>query len=200
VLIRHGEANAAVRRIVGGHQGCTGLSPKGRAQAEALAQRLTRTGELVGTDVLATSVLPRAQETAEAIASALGGVAIDNDCDLCELHPGEADGLGWDEADRLFGPSQPFDPDRPVAPGGESWFDMARRHRGGVGRLVGEHPGQTIVVACHGGVIDSSFFLMLGVGPLGLAPENTSITEWLAADDGWHLRRFNDHAHLLGLI
>ncbi|HEX2064408.1 MAG TPA: histidine phosphatase family protein, partial [Acidimicrobiales bacterium] len=62
-LIRHGEAKAALERVVGGQRGCTGLSERGRAQAEALRDRLARTGELTA-DVLLASTLPRAVETA----------------------------------------------------------------------------------------------------------------------------------------
>ena len=68
-----------------------------------LADRLAETGELAGTDVLYASVLPRAIETARLLAPALAGRDADggdraalepvNECGLCELHPGEADGL-----------------------------------------------------------------------------------------------------------
>jgi len=200
VLVRHGEANAAVEQVVGGHAGCTGLSERGRRQVQALARRLERTEELAGASVLASSVLPRAIETAEAIAGALGGLPIDSQCDLCELHPGEADGLSWEEADRRFGPTRPFDPHRRVAPGGETWTEMAARTSSGLYRLATDNPGATVVVACHGGVVDSSFHAFLDVPARIFFPENASITEWAVDDEGsWQLRRFNDHAHLLEL-
>ncbi len=65
VLIRHGEAICNVAGVVGGHVGCTGLSPTGRRQAEALAARLMETGELADVTALYASVLTRALETAE---------------------------------------------------------------------------------------------------------------------------------------
>ena len=46
VLVRHAESMATVRRIVGGPRSCTGLSELGRRQAEALRDRLARTGEV----------------------------------------------------------------------------------------------------------------------------------------------------------
>ena len=51
--------------------GCTGLTERGGAQAEALRDRLVATGELAGADALYASVLPRAIETAEMLAPAL---------------------------------------------------------------------------------------------------------------------------------
>ena len=45
-LIRHGESVAQVEQVVMGHDQCRGLSPLGRRQAEALRDRLSRTGEI----------------------------------------------------------------------------------------------------------------------------------------------------------
>src|SRR5688572_27263506 len=90
-LIRHGESQAAVDRIVGGHAGCSGLSALGRRQAEALRDRLLRTREFGKVDAIYTSELARAIETAEIIRPGLGEVSIVRDCDLCELHVGDAD-------------------------------------------------------------------------------------------------------------
>jgi broad specificity phosphatase PhoE len=96
VLVRHGESMAMVDSVVGGHEGCRGLSDLGRRQVEALRDRLAATGELRA-DALYASVLPRAIETAEILAPALGGLDVRQDCDLCEQHPGEGDGLTWAE-------------------------------------------------------------------------------------------------------
>jgi len=71
VLVRHGEAVCNVSGVCGGRIGCQGLTDRGRAQVEALRDRLLVTGELAGTDVLYASLLPRAIETAELLAPAL---------------------------------------------------------------------------------------------------------------------------------
>lgn len=207
VLVRHGEAQCHVDQVVGGPKGCTGLSERGRRQAQALRDRLLG-GELEA-DVLYASTLPRAVETAEIIAAAVGGLAVDQDEDLCELHPGEADGITWEEfrarytwpgaeASRFY---------QPMAPGAESWAQFTVRVGAALSRLAAHHAGRTVVVACHGGVIESSFRTL---GQLSLAPqfhlriENTSITEWEhppadADDRRWTLVRFNDAAHLASL-
>src|ERR1700737_4528107 len=97
VLIRHGESRATVDQVVGGHEGCRGLSELGVRQVQALAGRLAKSGELGTVDAVLTSVLPRAIETAELIAPAVGWAPEDvqRDCALCELHPGECDGMTW---------------------------------------------------------------------------------------------------------
>jgi len=76
VLIRHGESVSTVERRIGGVRTCGGLSPLGRKQAEALATRLARTGEL-RPDVLVASTIRRAVETAEIIAPAVGDLRIE---------------------------------------------------------------------------------------------------------------------------
>ena len=64
-----------------------------------------------------------------------------------------------------------------------------------------------MVVVCHGGVLEASFFLALGLGPTSkqtaFAPLNTSITHWrhrTSEEDGpeWTLVTFNDAGHLAG--
>ena len=203
VLIRHGEANAFTEQFVAGHKSCTGLSDLGRRQAAALRDRLARTGELADVDVLYASVMQRAIETAEIIRTALRDLPVVSDCGVCEIHPGEeADGLSWDE----FRTRYPWgvdvrDPYQRWSPGGESWAEFATRSGTRLTELAREHAGKTIVIACHGGVIGSSFMAMGGLPmqrPFNLQAENTSITEWTRPVDAleWALIRYNDAAHL----
>ena len=84
---------------------------------------------------------------------------------------------------------------------------------GGILRELAErHAGQTVVIACHGGVIEQSVITFLGLGHQGeLATfdiENTSLTEWRRPSDEdvwwrppglWRLVRLNDAAHLADL-
>ncbi|MEY2477149.1 MAG: ribonuclease / adenosylcobalamin/alpha-ribazole phosphatase [Actinomycetota bacterium] len=202
VLIRHGEAQAYLDNIVAGEKGCRGLSDLGRRQATALHERLERTGELADTTALYASILPRAIETAAIIAPAIGGHEIEQDCDFCELHPGEADGMTWDDYRATYW-MEPWDPERAMAPGGESFVGFVERVGAALRRLVERHPDDTVVIGCHGGVVMSSMFNALSV-PIGdrkflNGPENTSITEWQIDGDHWGLVRYNDHAHLADL-
>lgn len=201
VLVRHGQSNSTVARVVGGHAGCTGLSPKGRAQAEALRDRLARTGEVGPPVVLLSSILPRAVETAEIIAPALGDPPLRRDCEFCELHPGEGDGLSWDEFEARYPAPSPRPRFEPMAPGAESWAGFTVRVGRALHRLAEAEAGRTVVVVCHGGVIEAAF-TALGNLPVHrqfeLPTENTSITEWARppGDGAWWLTRYNDAAHL----
>jgi probable phosphoglycerate mutase len=205
VLIRHGESACNVAGIVGGHKGCTGLSVVGRSQAEALRDRLLETGELEEAGALYSSVLPRAIETARIISPAVGGGTMDHvqDCALCEMHPGESDGISWDEFEERYGQPEMFaNPTKPFSPGGESWNEFVDRITGSIEALVLRHPGELVVVACHGGVIEATMVSMLPFGeqlrPMRLPTAYTSLTEWEKDDQGWTLVRYNDVAHLGG--
>lgn len=209
VLIRHGESRATVDKVVGGHRGCTGLSELGVRQAEALAGRLAATGEFGRVHALLTSILPRAIETAELIAPALGWRpdAVSQDCALCELHPGECDGMTWEQFGAVYGdPDMRANPFVALSPGGEGLAEFHLRAGRAVSRAVGDHPGQTVVIVCHGGIIGASMARYLDLPAFGrlvhLEIDNTSITEWLvpaAGPDRPALVRFNDSAHLAGL-
>jgi len=202
VLIRHGEAQTALDRVVGDHRGCTGLSEHGRRQAEALRDRLARTGELAEASALYASILPRAIETAEIIRPALGDLAVDTHCDLCEIHQGEADGITWEEFEEKYAPGEwnQESQHRAWAPGGESWAEFTTRVGRHLWQLVRDHDEQTIVIACHGGVIAASFQVLGNLPmwrPFEMQAENTSLTEWVRDGGRWKLARYNDHAHLL---
>ena len=200
VLVRHGHARAVDLGVVAGHRGCVGLSETGRQQAEGLRDRLAATG--FRADAVVTSVLPRAIETADLVAEGLGfdPAYVPHDCGLCERHPGEADGLTWDELVARYGPIDPVrEPDRPMSPGGETGRAFRRRARASVEGLASRYAGGTVVAVTHGGVILAATLAFLGVAPRSFAHQlaNTSVTEWVRTDDGrWLLHRFNDAAHL----
>ena len=216
ILIRHGESRSTVDRIVGGHAGCNGLTDRGVLQAKALYERLARTGELADASVLLTSVLPRAIETAEISAPALGGLSAEQRCELCEIHPGEGDGLTWEEFTARYRPEglATGSAYAPFAPGSESWGSFFVRVGEALLRAATENPGRTVVIVCHGGVIEGSFAALGGLPlrrPFDVRVENTSLTQWtyepVEGDLGnaghrlarWRLDRFNDSAHLADL-
>lgn len=206
-LIRHGESVAQVEGFVSGHDTCRGLSDHGRLQVEALRDRLARTSEIQA-DVVLTSILPRAIETAAILSPAIGGGDAIQDCDLCEIHPGDGEGLTWDEwKARYF--KRDYDPAMPSAPNGESWVGFNERVAAALDRYCNEHAGKTIVAAVHGGIIEASSTTFLGLTPAHgklLPLANASITEWVHHEpefgrpgERWQLARYNDAAHLAGL-
>lgn len=205
VLVRHGESVCGRSGIVGGRRGCRGLTDAGRAEAGALAARLVAGGELSEAAALYSSVLPRAVETAGIIAPGVGGGELElrQDCDLCELHPGEADGRRFEEiVDAL--PDWDADPTTPLAPGGEGWTPFVDRAAGAVAALARRHRGQLVVAVCHGGVVEATMLRLGRMGEpsdrLGLPTRHTSLTEWERCGDRWRLVRYNDAAHLTGLV
>jgi probable phosphoglycerate mutase len=205
ILIRHGDAYAGFDEVVSGPKGCRGLTDLGRRQATALASHLTGTGR-VRADVLLSSTLPRAVETARLIAPALGFEGFGQRSDLCEILTGEADGLMWNDYATRYGSfNMEAEPERAFAPGGESWVSFHERVRRLFDELVIEFAGQTVVAVCHAGVIVASIRVLLAVPHPGtgarLQPTNTGLTEWEheATRQRWTLHSFNEQAHLLGL-
>ena len=211
VLVRHGESRAMVEGFAGGQRGCLGLTELGRMQTRALADRWLATAELGTVDRLLSSTLRRAVETAEILAPALGGLAVVQDAALNELEPGEGDGLSWDEWERRYGHFDlAADPFRPLSPGGESWAAFGLRATAALAALGRAEAGSTVVVVCHGGIIEQSFVLGFGLaaqtalGSAVVTPPNTSVTEWsVEVHDGalrWRLVRFADAGHLAAAL
>ena len=207
VLVRHGEAQAHVDKILAGERCCRGLSELGRRQVAALRDRLARTGELGEVDALYASTLPRAAETAEILAPALGGLDVRLERELREFDPGDADGMTWEEFESRYPAPDPWDPHHVRTPTSESWSTFGDRIEAALAGLVTAHEGRTVVVACHGGVIEHAFHLwgISTLGGLAIDIENSAMTEFLwsepwpwhqPAPPGWRLVRHNDHAHL----
>jgi broad specificity phosphatase PhoE len=167
---------------------------------------LAQTNELHPVDALYASELRRAVETAEIIAPAfgLGSGDIVREGSLGELDPGLGDGLHWEEFERLYGlPDMRADPYVRLAPGGESLAEFQVRVGAALTAVANDHAGLTVVIACHGGVIDTAMVLLLGLARFGtytqFSTANASINEWVlpvGGSGGWRLVRYNDVAHL----
>jgi broad specificity phosphatase PhoE len=200
VLIRHGEARCNAEGVVGGVLGDGGLTELGRDQARALASRLSRTRELDDASALYTSVLGRSIETAGLLAPGLPALRAVADCDLCELHPGEADALSWEQMRERYGlPDWDEHPETAFSPGGESWLAFYERCVRVVETLVARHPGERIVCVVHGGVIEQVLKAVTRDEPaarLGLRTEHCSMSEIEFDGAGRRLLRYNDVAPL----
>ena len=197
VLVRHGQAMANVHGHFGGPTGCQGLSQLGRRQAEALAGAWRQSGSMSHVGALVSSPLPRASETADLLQDGLpSAVRLASRDALCELLPGEADGLTWAEyAERFGGVDWDVDPTEPIAPAGESWYEFTARARDALRVLAEEFPGETVVVATHAGVIEASMLHFAYGGPSGrrllLRTEHCSVTEWAVSEGEFTLIRYN---------
>jgi broad specificity phosphatase PhoE len=195
ILIRHAQSRHTLEKIIAGPLGCRGLTETGFGQAHALAERLHPLGKV---DLLLSSPVLRARQTAEIIAPALGLVLVE-DARLTEQAPGAADGLTWAEYETRYGA---FDlaanPDRPFAPGGESWNEYIARVPAVFETLARENPGKTVVAVTHAGFIVVSFLLLFGVFSTSanrawIDPAFASLTEWewLQERGVWRLNCYN---------
>jgi probable phosphoglycerate mutase len=209
ILIRHGESQVAVDKIIGGFRTCNGLSELGRRQATALGKRFAFENEQVpGTLVPAVFIashFARAQETAQLIAHGIGNPPLLTDPEFGEHDPGPmCDGMPYADFLEKFGHRNwETDPYDETYPGGETVAAFQLRVGSALRRVVDAHPGETIVISCHAGVIDTCLRYALRAAPTGefeVHTVNTSVTEIVHVRPGrWKLVRYNDTGHLLGI-
>jgi probable phosphoglycerate mutase len=133
LFVRHGETDWNAQRRWQGHADVP-LNDRGREQARALAESLA--DERI--DVIYTSDLSRARDTAEAVAARLG-VDVVLDADLREIDVGPIEGLTADEAAAYEGWQ------------GEPTESHAERVLAAVGRIAERHPEGRVLVVTHGG-------------------------------------------------
>ena len=211
-LVRHGESEVTAARVIGGKRTCRGLTSLGRTQAERLEARLR--DDPIGADALVASDFARAIETAEIIRSAVGtsaaDVPLEQRPDLGEHDPGpEIDGMTFEAYVEQFGtPDWAGDRDVEIFPGGETMRQFHDRVARGLTQLQRDFAGRHVVVVCHGGVIDATFRILLGLpmaGGFELYTRNTALTEFSATDSSATVaapcrrERYIDAAHLAGL-
>ncbi|MDO9283348.1 MAG: histidine phosphatase family protein [Aquabacterium sp.] len=172
LIIRHGETPLNVARVM--QPANTPLSDHGQAQAAALARRL-QTGQPLAPAGIVSSDLPRALQTAEAIARACGLPVITTPL-LHERNFGDLRGRLYD--------SLGFDPltSADAPPNGESQADFSARCAAAWAWVLAQQAtlGGPLAVVTHGLVIRE----WLHRGPLQLPPHlaaperlsNTSLT------------------------
>ncbi|WP_457391380.1 histidine phosphatase family protein [Roseateles sp. P5_E1] len=199
ILIRHGETawNRATR--IQGHTDIP-LSPLGLAQAQRLA-------EAMADEPLAaiySSDLSRARQTAEAVAG-VQSLAIHFDAALRERAFGRFEGLSWEEIDRGYPEDaarwRRREPDFAVG-GGESLTVFSARCVAAARRAAAAHPGQSIALVAHGGVLDCLYRAATRSAldaPRSWQLGNATINRLLATAEGFTLIGWNDDRHLAGL-
>ena len=197
LAIRHGETAWNVDARVQGHIDIA-LNEQGRQQARLLGRALAQ-GERP--DVLYSSDLARARETAAAIAAACG-VSLRLEPALRERCFGVLEGRTVDEVRRrdpgLADRWRRREPDF-VPPGGESLTVFFERCVQTVMRLVRGHPGQTVAIVAHGGVLDCLYRAATGVAldlPRGWSIENASVNRLLCTGERFTLTGWGDVSHL----
>ncbi|MGW5053006.1 histidine phosphatase family protein [Actinokineospora sp. NPDC004072] len=198
ILVRHGESAPAVPGVpfdLLDGQGDPPLAPDGVAQAGCVASRLVD----AGIDAVYVTTLRRTAETAAPLLGKLGLTAR-VEPDLREVHLGEWEGGEFrirvavgDPIVLRMAAEQRWD----VIPGAEPDAAFTARVRAGVQRLHADNPGRRIAVFTHSGVIGCVLSLATGASRLAFArSDNGSITRVVVDGPLWHVRSFNDTAHL----
>lgn len=161
LLIRHGETDwNASRRWQG--RAPVPLNEAGLAQAQALARYLA--ARQVPIDVLYSSPLPRARQTAQAIADALGLTVLTDDR-LREVDVGDWQGLSHDEIEAWDGErfaAYLADWYHTPTPNGESRMELQVRARAAFDDITARHCGATIAIVSHGGTLGMLLESLLG--------------------------------------
>ncbi|MGN9841774.1 bifunctional RNase H/acid phosphatase [Nonomuraea sp. H19] len=198
LLLRHGETELSLERRFSG-LGDAELTANGLAQASAAAERLSR--EPYRPDVIVTSPLKRARQTAAAVAQRTG-LDVEVDEDLREADFGAWEGHTFTEVQRKW-PAELAawlaDPTTDP-PGGESFATTAVRVQAAGERLVERYAGKTVLAVSHVTPIKMLLRLAL-MAPLEslyrmhLDLACLSLIEYYA-DGPAVVKSFNDTAHL----
>jgi broad specificity phosphatase PhoE len=183
-LIRHGDALPIPDELQAGNYDAQYLSPLGRRQAEALAERLAATDF----DAIYTSPLPRARQTAMPLAARLGLLpeAVDDlrEVGLGQLGSSLAEGATPEETIRALS-DQLRDLGRHAARtgtwdgilGSEPRAEFRRRVTSAHDTLAARHPGRRIACFSHIATINVYLASVVGIARDFFIPvANTSIS------------------------
>jgi broad specificity phosphatase PhoE/ribonuclease HI len=195
-LLRHGETALSVEKRFSGQDDAT-LTDRGRAQAKAAAQRLSE----LGIDVIVSSPVRRARQTADAVAAAVG-VEVHVEPGFAETDFGEWQGSTFAEVQQRWPDElQRWLDDPEIAPpGGESQLATERRVVDARHRVLSSYPDLTVVVVSHVTPIKALIRYALDAPPRALfrmqmSPGSLSVVDWF--DPGHDVMRlFNDTSHL----
>ena len=195
ILVRHGEPVRITSEESGGAPVDPVLTDRGHAQAERLAQWLVH--EHV--DHIVSSPLARAHQTAAPVAM-VHGLEVEI-LDGLREYDSESDSYipveelkatndpRWDAM--VNGEWQSF--------GGESPDQFRARIVAHLDAIIESHQGQTVVVVCHGGVVNTYLGSILGIDqPLWFDPIYTSISRVRANRTGIRsVSSVNEVGHLI---
>ena len=197
-VLRHGESvGNAESRWQG--QADYPLTDTGRAQARKLAERWKE--ENVKFDLVISSPLERAKETAEIIASTLH-VKVEFESLWLERDNGEFSGLTAHEVQQNFVHSTFSTPYDPVGGVGEGDWELFLRAGQALQKLLKREPARYLIVS-HGGLLNQFMHAVVGVAPQAnnagarFRFSNTAFAQlmYYPHQHRWAIDRLNDHAH-----
>ena len=200
ILIRHGETAWNAERRLQGHLDIP-LNSEGERQAALLGAALA----LEPIDLVVSSDLARARQTAQAVAS-LRGLAVQRDPGLRERCYGGFEGLLYSEIEARFPAEfaawQARDVDASLPEGkhpGESFRSFYARATGAILAWGAAHPGKTMALVAHGGVLECAYRLALGLPletPRDFTVFNASINRFTVVDGRLRLQSWGEVGHL----
>jgi len=204
LLIRHGETAWNAERRLQGHLDIA-LNAEGERQAAALGAALA--GEQI--DLVISSDLARARQTAEAVRRARGASGashVQRDSQLRERCYGGFEGLLYSEiAARFpleFAAWQARNVDAVLPPGknqGETFRSFFERATKAILGHAARHPGQTLALVAHGGVLECAYRAALGLPletPRDFKVHNASINRFVVEQGALKLVSWGEIDHL----
>jgi len=203
LLVRHAEVEVRYHKIFGGTIDMN-LSPNGHQQARILAKFL----HPKKLDAIYASPMKRVQQT---LAPFLSGGAQQQTIieELREVDFGDWTGLNWEQVAEKFNlltHEWLEHIEQGILPNGENGTQFRARVEPALRQIIENHPGQTVAIFCHGGVVRMMLSILLdlplprtnmfeveyaSITELALHPEHAEIellnfTPWRDAvvDDG----------------
>jgi broad specificity phosphatase PhoE len=158
LLVRHAEVEDRYHKIFGGTIDMN-ISPRGHEQAATLANFLR--GKKM--DAIYASPMKRVQQTLDPFLE-IGVPQQTILQDLREVDFGGWTGLNWEQVCEKFNllTHEWLDHiERGVAPNGESGPQFRKRVEPALREIIKNHPGQTVGIFCHGGVIRMILSILL---------------------------------------
>ncbi len=196
LAVRHGETAWNVDSRLQGQTDIS-LNAVGQEQARRLAEALADED----LDAIVCSDLVRARDTAQAVADR-SGLPLSTDAGLRERHFGIFQGHTYAEVERLW-PEESArwrrrEPDF-GAEGGETLQGFYDRCVATASRLAAGHPGRTLLLVTHGGVLDCLYRAASRVelnAPRTWELANTGVNRLLYTPQGFTLVGWGDTQHL----
>jgi broad specificity phosphatase PhoE len=159
LLMRHGETDwNREGRVMGRHE--VELNQLGRTQVEAAA----RFAQTIKPDLIVTSPLMRARQSAEIIAAELGGVEIAEEPEIAEVLYGRWEGLTYHELieDEHYMRYRKAPLEHPT-PGGETIAEVQARGVAAVTRMIEANTGRRVLFVSHGDIIRTVLCHFIGL-------------------------------------
>jgi probable phosphoglycerate mutase len=185
-FVRHGNTDFNVEKRAQGHLN-NPLNETGFKQAKAVAERLAEEKW----DLLFSSDLLRARQTAEIISKAIGLPITAYDVRLREISRGQIEGTIEEERIARWGVNW-----RELDLGEESLESVRKRGVDFVMEAVAKYPGKKMLLVSHGLLIRETLKGLMQDESTGTPLANTSVTTVVYKDGQWRYELYGCTRHL----